>query len=165
LTLDERSGEWEVWACANNTIRVTGTDPWLDDPQTPKVTEQNGTKRYKLAAKLFDHRFQHHVLFGEVGKNQSIERPRILDLVQYRYARLCALGSDQGKTRGYREALFLAKRSEGLFHFDPPTKEDRSARLSETALATIDSGGKFSIQRLPRFILIRMTSATPTKSV
>ena len=136
------SGEWEVWACSNNTIRVTGTDPWLDDPHTPKVTEQDGTKRYKLAAKLFDHRFQHHVLFGEVGKNQSIERPRILDLVQYRYARLCALGSEQGKTKGYREALFLAKRSEGLFHFDPPTKEDRPARLSETALATIDSGGK-----------------------
>ena len=82
------------------------------------------------------------MLFGEVGKNQSIERPRILDLVQYRYARLCALGSEQGKTKGYREALFLAKRSEGLFHFDPPTKEDRPARLSETALATIDSGGK-----------------------
>jgi hypothetical protein len=135
------SGELEVWACANNTIRVTGTDPWLDDPHTPRVTDQNGTKRYKLAAKLFDHRFQHHVLFGEVGKNQSIERPRILDLVQYRYARLCALGSDQGKTKGYREALFLAKRSEGLFHFDPPTKEDRPARLSETALATIESGG------------------------
>ena len=136
------SGEWEVWACSNNTIRVTGTDPWLDDPHTPKVTEQDRTKRYKLAAKPFDHRFQHHVLFGEVGKNQSIERPRILDLVQYRYARLCALGSEQGKTKGYREALFLAKRSEGLFHFDPPTKEDRPARLSETALATIDSGGK-----------------------
>jgi hypothetical protein len=72
------SGEWEVRACANNTIRVTGIDPWLDDPHTPKVTEQDGLKRYKLAAKLFDHRFQHHVLFGEVGKNYSVERPRIL---------------------------------------------------------------------------------------
>jgi len=134
------SGEWEVWACANNTIRVTGTDPWLDDPHTPKVIEQDGIKRYKLAAKLFDHRFQHHVMFGGTGKNYSIERPRILDLVSYRYARLCALGSEQGKTKGYREALFLAKRSEGLFHFDPPTKEDRPARLSETALATINVG-------------------------
>jgi hypothetical protein len=136
------SGNWEVWACPNNTIRVTGTDPWLDDPHTPKVTDQHGIKRYKLASKLFDHRFQHHVLFGEVGKNQSIERPRILDLVQYRYARLCALGSDEGETKGYREALFLAKRSEGLFHFDPPAKEDRPALLSAAALATIDSGGK-----------------------
>jgi hypothetical protein len=70
------SREWEVWACSNNTIRVTGTDPWLDDPHTPKVTEHDRTKWYKLAAKPFDHRFQHHALFGEVGKNQSIERPR-----------------------------------------------------------------------------------------
>lgn len=77
-------GEWEVWACANNTIRVTGTDPWLDDPHTPKVIEQDATKRYKLAAKLFDHRFQHHVMFGETGKNYSIERPRILDLIERR---------------------------------------------------------------------------------
>ena len=136
------SGKWQVWACANNTIRVTGTDPWLDDPHTPKITEPAGAKRYKLAAKSFDHRFQHHVLFGEISKNYSIERPRILDLVEYRYARLSAIGSEQGKTKGYREALFLAKRSEGLFHFDPPTKEDRPARLSETALVTIDSGAK-----------------------
>jgi hypothetical protein len=138
--VERESGQWEVWACANNTIRVTGTDPWLDDPQTPRVTDQDGTKRYKLAAKLFDHRFQHHVLFGGVGKGYSIERPRILDPVQYRYARLCALGSDQGKTKGYRETLFVAKRSEGLFHFDPPTTGDRPALLSEAALATISSG-------------------------
>jgi hypothetical protein len=138
--VEREDGQWEVWACPNNTIRVTGTDPWLDDPQTPRVTDQDGTKRYKLAAKLFDHRFQHHVLFGGVGKGYSIERPRILDLVEYRYARLCALGSDQGKTKGYHEALFVAKRSEGLFHFDPPTPEDRPALLSEAALATISSG-------------------------
>src|ERR1019366_514153 len=28
--VERESGQWEVWACANNTIRVTGTDPWLD---------------------------------------------------------------------------------------------------------------------------------------
>ena len=138
--VERESGQWEVWACPNNTICVTGTDPWLDDPHVPRVTDQDGTKRYKLAAKLFDHRFQHHVLFGGVGKGYSIDRPRILDLVQYRYVRLCALGSDQGKTKGYREALFVARRSEGLFHFDPPTPGDRPARLSEAALATINNG-------------------------
>ena len=37
------NGEWEVCACANNTIRVTGTDPWLDDPHLSKKTEPNGT--------------------------------------------------------------------------------------------------------------------------
>jgi hypothetical protein len=43
------NGEFEIWACPNNTIRVTGTDPWLADPHTPRVTDSEGTKRYKLA--------------------------------------------------------------------------------------------------------------------
>jgi hypothetical protein len=137
-----RSAErkFEIWACPNNTIRVTGTDPWLDDPHTPRVTNEEGTKRYKLAAKLFDHRFQHHVLFGSIDKRNTIERPRILDLVDYRWVRLCALGTDQGKTKGYRETLFVAARSEGLFHLDLPKVEDRPARLSASALATIHTG-------------------------
>jgi hypothetical protein len=121
---------------------MTGADPWLDDPHTPRVTDKAGTKRYKLAAKLFDHRFQHHVLFGVVDKKYAIDRPRILDLVDYRCVRLCALGTDQGKTKGYREALFVAARSEGLFHLDPPKPEDRPARLSASALATIDAGSR-----------------------
>jgi hypothetical protein len=135
-------GEIEIWACPNNTIRMTGADPWLDDPHTPRVTDKAGTKRYKLAAKLFDHRFQHHVLFGVVDQKYTIDRPRILDLIDYRCVRLCALGTDQGRTKGYREALFVAARSEGLFHLDPPKPEDRPARLSASALATIDAGSR-----------------------
>src|SRR5262249_40771487 len=135
-------GRFEIWACPNNTIRVTGSDPWLDDPHTPRVTDEDGTKRYKLAAKTFDHRFQHHVLFGSVDKRNTIERPRILDLVDYRRVRLCALGTDQGKTKGYREAVFVATRSDGLFHLDPPKREDRPAHLSAAALGTIDVGSK-----------------------
>jgi hypothetical protein len=133
---------FEIWACPNNTIRVTGPDPWLDDPHTPRVTDEDGTKRYKLAAKTFDHRFQHRVLFGSVDKRNTIERPRILDLVEYRRVRLCALGTDQGKTKGYRETSFVAVRSDGLFHLDPPKPEDRPARLSASALATIGTGSK-----------------------
>jgi hypothetical protein len=133
---------FELWASPNNTIRVSGADPWLDDPHTPRVIDEGGTKRYKLAAKLFDHRFQHHVLFGAVDKRNTIERPRILDLIDYRSVRLCALGTDQGRTKGYREALFVAARSDGLFHLDPPRPEDRPARLSASALATIDAGSK-----------------------
>jgi hypothetical protein len=136
----ETDGRFEIWACPNNTIRVTGTDPWLDDPHTPRVTDKEGTKRYKLAAKLFDHRFQHHTLFGSVDQQRTVERPRILDLVNYRRVRLCALGTEQGKTKGYRETSFVAARSKGLFHLDAPTPEDRPARLSATALATIDVG-------------------------
>jgi hypothetical protein len=136
------NSRFEIWACPNNAIRVTGTDPWLDDPHTPRITNEEGTKRYKLAAKAFDHRFQHQVLFGVVDKRDTIDRPRILDLVDYRYVRLCALGTEQGKTKGYRDALFVAARSEGLFHLDPPKPEDRPARLSASALATIDTGRK-----------------------
>jgi hypothetical protein len=136
------NGEIQIWACPNNTIRVTGTDPWLDDPHTPRITDREGTKRYKLGAKLFDHRFQHHILFGSVDEQRTIERPRILDLVNYRHVRLCALGTDQGKTKGYRETSFVAAPSGGLFHLDPPKPEDRAARLSATALATIDTGSE-----------------------
>jgi hypothetical protein len=135
-------GRFKILACPNNTIRVTGADPWLDDPHTPKVSSEEGTKRYKLAAKPFDHRFQHHIMFGLVDKRNTIERPRILDLIEYRYVRLCALGTDQGKTKGYREALFAAARSEGLFHLEPPKAEDRPARLSASALSTISTGSK-----------------------
>jgi hypothetical protein len=135
-------GSFKIWACSNNTIRVSGADPWLDDPHTPRVTSEEGTKRYKLAAKQFDHRFQHQVLFGFIDKRNTIDRARILDLVDYRRVRLCALGTDEGKTKGYREAVFVAARSNGLFHLDAPNAEDRPARLSTSALATIDTGWK-----------------------
>jgi hypothetical protein len=140
--IEAGQGCFEVWACPNNSIRVTGNDPWLDDPHVPKAMEAKSVVRYKLGKKLFDHRFQHHVLFGSVDKQRTIERPRILDLIDYRVLRLCALGTDQGKTKGYREDLFVAARSEGLFHLDPPKAEDRPARLSAAALATIDTGSK-----------------------
>jgi hypothetical protein len=136
------NGIFEIWACPNNTIRVSGTDPWLDDPHTPKRIGKDQLGRYKLAAKSFDHRFQHHVLFGAILEKETIERPRILDLIDYRYVRLCALGTDQGKTKGYREAMFTAARSDGLFHLDPPAPEDRPGRLSAAALGTIETGSK-----------------------
>jgi hypothetical protein len=131
---------FEIWACPNNTFRVTGRDPWLGDPHTPRITDEEGTERYKLAAKVFDHRLQHQVLFGQVDKQDRIDRPRVLDLVDYRCVRICALGTDEGKTKGYRETLFVAARSEGLFHLDPPKPEDRPSRLSATAISTIDIG-------------------------
>jgi len=140
--VEAADNRFEIWACPNNTIRVTGSDPWLGDPHTPRITDAGGTRRYKLAAKVFDYRFQHHVLFGRVDKLYTINRPRILDLVDYRYVRIYALGTDQGKTKGYRETLFVAARSGGLFHLDPPKPEDRPSRLSTTAISTIDAGAK-----------------------
>jgi hypothetical protein len=47
-----QDSKFEIYACPNNTFRVTGDDPWVDDPHTPKITDQHETKRYKLAAKL-----------------------------------------------------------------------------------------------------------------
>jgi hypothetical protein len=123
-------------------IHIVCPELRLADPHTPKITTKDGVRRYKLAAKTFDHRFQHRVLFGVVDKLETIERARILDLIDYRYVRLCALGTDQGKTKGYHEGLFRAARSEGLFRLEPPKPEDRPARLSSAALATIDAGSK-----------------------
>jgi hypothetical protein len=62
--------------------------------------------------------------------------------------RLCALGTDQRSTEGYREAAFVAARSDGLFSLDPPRPEDRPARLSASALATIDAGSKILFSAL-----------------
>ena len=133
---------FEIWAVPNNTARIGANDPWLDDPHVPKLVTNKEVKRYKLAAKSFDHRFEHAVLFGSRRKDEEIVRPRILDLTDYRMVRLCALGSEQGKTKGYREATFIAARGGDLFTLDEPAEDDRPARLSARALATIDAGQK-----------------------
>lgn len=133
---------YEIWAVPNNTIRIQANDPWLDDPHVPKLVTNREVKRYKLAAKPFDYRFEHAVLFGSRRKDEEIIRPRILDLTEYKMVRLCALGSEQGKTKGYREATFIAARGSDLFTLDEPSEEDRPARLSARALETIDAGQK-----------------------
>jgi hypothetical protein len=141
--VDIGHGRFGVAACPNNSIRVEGRDPWIDDPHAPKLISAAGVQRYKLAAKNFGPQFQHGVLFGGITKlGEEITRPRIMDLTMYRIARLCSLGSDQGKTLGYWEAMFVATRSKGLFSLEPPTPQDRPARLSERALQTLAVGGK-----------------------
>ncbi|QIG47922.1 hypothetical protein G5V57_09455 [Nordella sp. HKS 07] len=134
---------FEVWAVPNNTARINAdADPWLDDPHTPKVVTSKDAKRYKLARKPFDYRFEHAVLFGARSDKEDVVRPRILDLGQYRVVRLCALGSEQGKTKGYREATYVAARGSSLLSFDEPSEADRPARLSRRALETIETGLK-----------------------
>ena len=133
---------FEIWAVPNNTARIGASDPWFDDPHVPKMVTNKEVKRYKLGAKAFDHRFEHAVLFGSRRKDEEIVRPRILDLTDYRMVRLCALGSEQGKTKGYREATFIAARGGELFTLDEPVDDDRPARLSARALQTIDAGQK-----------------------
>jgi hypothetical protein len=134
-------GRYEVSACPNNTARVSGSDPWVADPQTPQEISKDGVKRYKLGAKSFSTDFQHAVMFGATRPKQQIVRPRVLDLTKYRMTRVCALGSEEGKTLGHREALYLAAKSEGLFCLEPPATADRPARLSQRTLATIKEGG------------------------
>jgi hypothetical protein len=135
-------GRFEIWAVPNNTIRVEGADLWLDDPHTPKQVIPGSVNRYKLGTKAFDARFAHAILFGAQRKNEEIVRARVLDLTEYRAVRICALGSDQGKTKGYREATFLASRSDGLFSLDEPSPEDRPGLLSQQALSTLEVGEK-----------------------
>jgi hypothetical protein len=55
--------------------------------------------------------------------------------------RVCALGTEKGKTRGFREALFSATSGTQLFSLDPPGSDDRPARLSTRALEAISRGG------------------------
>lgn len=134
---------FQIWAVPNNSIRIEATaDPWIEDPHTPHVVTRTESKRYKLAAKAFDHRFEHAVMFGAVREAEEIIRPRILSLTQYKVVRLCAIGTDQGKTKGYREATFMASRGADLFSLDEPSPDDRPARLSKRALSTIDAGRK-----------------------
>jgi hypothetical protein len=136
-------GGVEIWAHPNNTIRVDGgPDPWLDDPHTPQRTDAKTSTRYKLAAKDFGYVFESRMLFGGKSKEELYTRPRIMDLTSYKFARVCALGTDQGKTRGYRETLYRTTRSEGLFSLDEPAPEDRPARLSENLIRTLSEGEK-----------------------
>lgn len=147
-------GRVEIWANPNNTKRVDGgADPWIDDPHTARRAGDKSVNRYKLAAKTFGYEFEARVLFGGATKTELITRPRILDLTEYRLVRLCALGTDQGVTLGYREAFYRATRSKGLFSLEPPTAEDRPARLSERLITTVSEGERslwaalFSIRR------------------
>jgi len=134
-------GYVEIWANPNNTRRIDGgEDPWIDDPHTPLRTDAKAATRYKLAAKTFGYAFEARVLFGGVTKTDLFTRPRILDLTSYRYVRLCALGTHQGVTLGYREALYRATRSRGLFSLEEPSADDRPARLSESLIQTVGEG-------------------------
>lgn len=136
-------GRIEIWANPNNTARVDGgPDPWVEDPHTPLKSDAKAATRYKLGAKDFGYAFEARLLFGGATEKELVTRPRIMDLTSYRYARLCALGTDQGKTRGYREALYRATRNEGLFSLSEPRPDDRPSRLSETLIRTLSEAEK-----------------------
>jgi hypothetical protein len=139
----QADGRVQIWASPNNTIRVNaGPDPWIEDPHTPLTTQAKSATRYKLGKKDFGHAFEAHLLFGGATATELFTRPRIMDLTSYRFVRLCALGTDQGKTRGYRESLYRAAKSEGLFSLAEPALDDRPSRLSETLIRTVSEGEK-----------------------
>jgi hypothetical protein len=135
-------GRVQIWANPCNTPRVAGgPDPWLDDLHTPLLTGAKSATRYKLAKKQFGYAFQAHLLFGGIAaKEELLTRPRIMDLTSYKVARICGLGSDQGKTLGYREAIFRAGHSDGLFTLAEPARDDRPSRLSEALIMTLGEG-------------------------
>jgi hypothetical protein len=125
----------------SNEYRVLAPTQWLDEPHTPKLVGANDVERFRLAAKRWDFDLHHQVLFGgKRGKQAEVIRPRILELVPYRAVRLCALGTDQGKTLGYWEAVYSATRGKQSFRLGPVGPDDRAAELSGRMLERLKSG-------------------------
>ena len=144
----------EAWVCPNNVVRIRDGNQWMDDPHTPKLVTAKTVERFRLAAKPWDHSIQHQILFGGMRGPDEIHRPAILHTVDYRFVRICALGTDQGKTRGYHEALYTASRGRRPFRLTPPAQEDRAADLSARALDAVRTGGNHLSGALLRMLEI-----------
>ncbi len=134
-------GRIEAWLCPSNVFRIENANQWMGDPHTPKLVTPTGVERFRLAAKRWGHTVQHRILFGGQGEKDEVQRPEILHSVDYRFVRICALGTEQGKTRGYREALYAASRGGRAFRLTPPhDTADRAADLSRRVLDALSAG-------------------------
>ncbi|WP_295445641.1 hypothetical protein [uncultured Thiodictyon sp.] len=99
-----------------------------DDPQVPIVDG----KPYRLwGGRVWSMRTRHAMLFGA----NDVIRPRSMRVPGYRVVRVCGLGVDQGKTRGYWEVLHpLTQRAVFSLSLQP----QRAADLSQRALDSAD---------------------------
>ncbi len=132
--------EVEARLFPTNALRISNPGQWMDDPHTAGFFTSKSVDRFRLAAKPWDHSIQHQILFGGKRGQDEVERPAILHSVDYRFVRICALGTDQGKTRGYHEELYAASRSAQTFRLEPPEPGDRAADLSARALDALSTG-------------------------
>jgi hypothetical protein len=140
----------------SNEYRVLAPTQWLEEPHTPKLIGAEGVERFRLAKKHWGFDIQHQILFGgQRGKNEEVVRPRIMELVPYRTVRLCALGTDQGKTLGYWEAVYSATRKKQGFRLGPVGAEDRAADLSQRMLERLKSGQNHLSATLIRLLEIK----------
>ena len=136
-------GRIEASLCPSNVYRIKDGNRWMDDPHTPKLVTAAGVERFRLAAKRWGHAVQHLMLFGGPREKDEVRRPEILHAVDYRFVRICALGTAQGKTRGYREALYAASRGGRVFRLTPPRDTaDRAGDLSRRVLDAPGAGEK-----------------------
>ena len=94
----------EAWVCPNNVVRIRDGNQWMDDPHTPKLVTAKTVERFRLAAKPWDHSIQHQILFGGMRGQDEIHRPAILHTVDYRFVRICALGTDHRRLPSRRTA-------------------------------------------------------------
>jgi hypothetical protein len=124
----------------SNEYRVLSPTQWLEEPQTPKLVGAEGVERFRLAKKRWGFDLQHQILFGGERGKEEVVRPRIMELVPYRTVRLCALGTDQGKTLGYWEAVYSATRKRQGFRLAPASAGDRAADLSRRLLERLKNG-------------------------
>ena len=136
-------GEVQARLYPSNVYRIEDGNRWMDDPHTPKLVTAAGVERFRLAAKRWGHAVQHLMLFGGPREKDEVRRPEILHAVDYRFVRICALGTEQGKTRGYREALYAASRGGHAFRLTPPRDTaDRAGDLSRRVLDALGAGEK-----------------------
>ena len=124
----------------SNEYRVLEPTQWLEEPQTPKLVGTKAVERFRLAKKRWGFDIQHQILFGGQRGKEEVVRPRIMELVPYRTVRVCALGTDQGKTLGYREAVYSATRKSQGFRLAPASAGDRAADLSRRMLERLKNG-------------------------
>jgi len=124
----------------SNEYRVLAPTQWLEEPHTPKLVSADRVERFRLAKKHWGYDVQHQILFGGQRGKEEVVRPRIMELVPYRTVRLCALGTDQGKTLGYWEAVYSATRQNQGFRLGPVGAGDRAADLSRRMLERLKSG-------------------------
>ncbi|WP_295427039.1 hypothetical protein [uncultured Thiodictyon sp.] len=99
-----------------------------DDPQVPIIEG----KAFRLwGGRVWSMRTRHAMLFGSA----DVTRPPSMGMPGYRVVRVCGLGVDQGKTRGYWEALHPLVRQAV---FSLTTQPERAADLSQRALDAAD---------------------------
>lgn len=127
LRLRASGGRIEGWAYPVSGRRLH-EEALLEDPHVPLIAAGKGWKPYTaVKGRRADMRFYARALLG--GKGRRV--PPILGETQYGRVRVCAVGTDQGKTLGYWEQQFTLSPSGG---FSLDLASDRHGELAELVI-------------------------------